>query len=241
MDVLEAGQNYVTFDVLFQCRPFEKTVALSVPTQSTVDDVISRASKHLGTEFRSISIFGRHLDQDGLFADYFEPDATFVLHIVPGAAAGTLLCECCEETWLLHIEVEAAELLLAKGGGQWKIGEFNAKVVGKAPVLVLVEFAGGVCGGCAAIPFENGYEWTADPTGTSFVFSLRPTAARYTLEDGAKALGLGDWSFSFGTGCLRVYCDGDMSRLENTYGVPSGWASDGCVEFARFEVWRLAP
>jgi hypothetical protein len=191
-----------------------------------------------------------------LFADHFEPDATFVLHVTPGAASGTLLAECFDDAKSLQIEVEAAELLLSKGAGPWDFDEFKAKVVGKAPVLVLVEtnawrpcleWKGNVCGGFAAVPFEvrtgwNG-EWAADPTGESFVFSLRPTAARYSLEDKSKALCIprGEIDlFAFGDCCLGIYDDDLVARYRWTHAVPAGWQSGGSVEFARFEVWRVA-
>jgi hypothetical protein len=105
--------------------------------------------------------------------------------------AGTLLAECASDVDALGLELKVAELLLAKGSGPWKVSEFKAKVVGKGPLLVLVEFGDGVSGGFAAVPFENLDGYTADPMGTSFVFSLRPTAARCPIKSKAKALDLG--------------------------------------------------
>jgi hypothetical protein len=78
-----SGSDEGTFEVLFQCGPSKETATLSVSTKSTVQEVISCASKHFGGEFQVISIFGQHLDRSHLFADYFEPDATFVLHALP--------------------------------------------------------------------------------------------------------------------------------------------------------------
>jgi hypothetical protein len=140
------------------------------------------------------------------------------------------------------LAIKPAELLLAKGAGEWDFGELRAKVIGKAPILVIVEFAGGVCGGFAAVPFQDKMdEWIADPTGASFVFSLRPTVARYPLKGKTKAVFLDSrcgGGFKFGAPCLGIWNDGDMSRREETYAVPSGWG--GCVEFTRFEVCRVA-
>jgi hypothetical protein len=154
--------------------------------------------------------------------------------------AGTLLAENAAGVRALWLKV--AELLLAQGSGGWDVGEFNANVVGKAPVLVLVEFAGGVCGGLAAVPFERRkFGFIPDPTGTSFVFSLRPKAARYALKDKAEALCLGPKGFAFGDCCIGILDDGWMMKREQCYAVPSGWAAEGeGVEFARFEVWRVA-
>jgi uncharacterized small protein (DUF1192 family) len=154
--------------------------------------------------------------------------------------AGTLLSENAAGVKALGLELKGVERLLAKGRGRWKIGEFKSKVVGKAPVLVLVEWAGGICGGFAAVPFESGCSYTADPTGTSFVFSLQPTEARYALKNKATALIVALAGFRFGVGCLGVYYDGDMARCEETYAVPSCWGTGGCVMFTRFEVWRVA-
>jgi hypothetical protein len=166
---------------------------------------------------------------------------------------GTLLAENAKAVEALPIKLKTAELLLAKGAGPWDIGEFKAKVVGRAPLLVIVEFldstdhwgethAGDVCGGFAAVPFEDKmYKYVADPTGASFVFSLRPTAARYPLKDEASAVILGSGGggcFWFGY-CLEICSDGDMYRNEETYAVPSGWKTGSFVKFTRFEVWRV--
>jgi hypothetical protein len=83
-------------------------------------------------------------------------------------------------------------------------------------------------------------EFVADPTGASFVFSLRPTTARYPLKDKAKALILkAGGAFLFGQDCLTIGNDGAMRRWEYTYAVPSGWTTGGYVKFTRFEVWRV--
>jgi hypothetical protein len=156
--------------------------------------------------------------------------------------AGTLLAENAPAVKALGLEIKVAEVLLRRGGGWWEFGEFKARVVGKAPILVLVEFGfrGEVCGGFAAVPFENGgSHFIGDPIGTSFVFSLRPTAARYRLKDRDQALLLGSDVFAFGDGCIGVWGNGDMDWGENTYAVPSGWATAGRVKFRRFEVWRV--
>ena len=135
-----------------------------------------------------------------------------------------------------------AELLLAKGEGAWNYAEFESKVAGKSPVLVLVESELGICGGLAAVPFlAESAQFVPDPVGASFVFSLRPTAARYPLEDKARAVQL--WqggSFWFGD-CIGIYSYGRMIRHERTYAVTSGWeAYERDPMFTRFEVWRIS-
>jgi cell division protein FtsB len=165
--------------------------------------------------------------------------------------AGTLLAENAQAVESLPVKLQMAELLLAKDAGPWDFGEFKARVVGKAIVECVDgtnrfgdHHAGGVCGGFAAVPFQDKMdEFVADPTGASFVFSLGPTVARYPLQDKARALFLGSgkggaFMFLFAL-CLRIFNEGDMSRLENTYAVPSGWKTSGYVKFTRLEVWRV--
>jgi hypothetical protein len=172
----------------------------------------------------------------GSFVDFFEPDAVYVLHVEPKVAAGTLLAGCLDELKSISIEVKSAELLLAKGEGRWDLREFKEKVVGQAPLVVLVESELGICGGFAAVPFPD-KEWVADASGATCVFSVTPTTARYPLKGKAKALYLGPIGLSFNGG-LGIWCDGKMTRFEHTYAVPSGWAR-GYSKFTRFECWRL--
>jgi hypothetical protein len=237
-----AAGEVVTFDVLLRSEQSQETVALSIPKTSAIGEVVSIASKHFETEFTAISLSGVKLDVNDSFVDYFEPDETFVLHIGPKLAPGTLLAENAQAVESLQVMLQVAELLLAKGAGEWPFDEFKAKVVGKAPLLVIVEFAGGVCGGFAAVSFpDKAEEFVADPTGASFVFSLQPTA-RYPLKDSLEALILDSTPcFAFGNGCLGIFSDGDMGREERSYAVPSGWETDGYVKFTRFEVWRVTP
>jgi hypothetical protein len=231
-----------TFDVLLRNEQSQEIIALSIPRTSGIGEIISIASKHFHTEFTAISLCGVRLGMNDSLVDYFEPDEMFVLHIGPQVAPGTLLAENARAVESLPINLQVAELLLAKGAGEWPFDEFRAKVIGAAPLIVLVEFAGGVCGGFAAVPFPAREGWAADSTSSSFLFSLRPTAARYPLKDKAndklEALKLGTMSFKFGDQGLTIWNDGDMLRRVDTYAVPSGWAR-WYVKFTRFEVWRV--
>jgi hypothetical protein len=155
-------------------------MSLSVPTRSTINEVIALASKSFYREFRAISVFGQQLDGNELFADHFEADAKFVVHLLP---EGTLLAECFESS--------KPSTRPNRSGSRWRpLCSSSQRVwtrgrsmsLRKAPVIVLIEFAGGVCGGFTAIPFEDARH-VADSTGTSFVFSLRPKAQRYQLAD----------------------------------------------------------
>jgi hypothetical protein len=112
--------------------------------------------------------------------------------------ARTLLATNAQALRSLQIELRAAELLLEKGAGKWPFEEFQGFVAGRAPVLVLVEAACGVCGGFATIPFAAGEGRGWDPTCTTFVFSLSPTAARCPLKKKTEALHLGRSGFMFG-------------------------------------------
>jgi hypothetical protein len=73
-------------------------------------------------------------------------------------------------------EINFTDLLLARGAGSLEDDALIVKVVGRTPILVLVESTGNVSGGPAALPFRNRGLRIAEPTGISFVFSLPPVA-----------------------------------------------------------------
>ena len=235
-----AGTGDGTFDVLFRSERSQDVVTLSIPKTLTNKDVLQRASQHFETEFNAISVSDVKLDLGGSFVDFFEPDAVYVLHVQPKVAAGTLLAGSLDELNSISIEVKSAELLLAKGEGPWDIREFKEKVVGQAPLVVLVESELGICGGFAAVPFPDRVDKVvADPSGATCVFSIKPTTARYPLENKAGALWLGSRSFAF-VGCLGIFDNGKMSRWKDTYAVPSGWKTSWPYpKFTRFECWRV--
>lgn len=114
-------------------------------------------------------------------------------------------------------------------------------VVEFAFVLVLAfAFAGGNCGGFAALPFHEEGGPVAELTGASFVSTIRPMTAR--VREGVRAFSLGAQvgpnRFEFGDGCLRSWDDDNLLRLEKVYAVPSRWETR-CVQFTRFEAWRV--
>ena len=191
-----AGTGDGTFDVLFRSELSQDVVTLSIPKTLMNKDVLEVASQHFETEFNAISVSDVKLDLGGSFVDFFEPEAVYVLHVQPKVAAGTLLAGSLDELKSISIEVKLAELLLAKGEGRWDIREFEEKVVGQAPLVVLVESELGICGGFAAVPFpDEETEWVADPSGETCVFSFKPPTARYPLQDKAEALYLGPGGF----------------------------------------------
>jgi hypothetical protein len=91
-----------------------------------------------------------------------------------------------------------------------------------------------------SVPFEDEEdEVVGDPFGAIRVFSIEPTTARYPLKDRTAALCLRSWYFSF-YGCLTIFDDGGMVRLEETYAVPSGWETRfPHPKFTRIEIWRI--
>jgi hypothetical protein len=240
------GSDDGTFDVLFQCGPSKETVTLSVPTNSPVEEVILCASKHFGREFSAISIFDQQLEGNHLFADYFEPDATFVLEVPPEAAAGTLLNECQSEVESLPLEVKAAKLLLANSGNITK-EEWQAAVGDAAPTLVLLELVNGVvCGGVAAVGWPKGGESSSDPSGASFVFSLRPKLKRFGLKSRERALDDVGRLKMFGYD-LQIWGDqghccsheGDQYAGPRAGGELIGAKAGEDVDIVRMEVWQL--
>jgi hypothetical protein len=156
---------------------------------------------------------------------------------------GTLFAANSEAIVSLGLSWETAELL-ARGAGKWDFSEFRAKVVGKAPTLVLLESEDGLCGGYAAVPWAAGVGPVSDPSGASFVFSIKPKVERFALVDKDLAIGGCSDGFAFGDGCVWIWNDGEFARHENTYAVPKGWARGKSElgvypKFTRFEVWHL--
>jgi hypothetical protein len=72
------------------------------------------------------------------------------------------------------------------------------------------------------------YPWTADPTGASFMLSLRPTAAPHQLKDLSMALGLGDEGFTFGGAWLG---DSTIDPISGSHGLLAlvDMAIGGCL------------
>jgi hypothetical protein len=85
-----------------------------------------------------------------------------------------------------------------------------------------------------------------DPSGTSFLFSIKPKIEAFMLVDKPRAILCIPQvhAFGLGAGCLLIREDGTLERHEATYAVPKGWAR-GSIEgearpkIGRFEIWRL--
>jgi hypothetical protein len=148
-----------------------------------------------------------------------------------------------------NASLRGAELLLARDAGKWDFWEFLAKVLGKARTLVLVDSELGLCGGYAAVPWATSDEWVSDPSGASFVFTIKPKVDRFALVSKALAIHSpiradDSEGFEFGGGCLQIWNDGLLVREKSTYAVPEGWAlgddeDEEYPKFTRFEIWQL--
>ena len=81
----------------------------------------------------------------------------------------------------------------------------------------------------------------SDDSGKSFVFSIRPTAARGTLRDRGHALDREVERIRFGDGALAVHVTGKaFTYARGGYETPIGWGGiDRIRSFRRFEIWRL--
>jgi hypothetical protein len=103
-------------------------------------------------------------------------------------APGTLFASKSQEIASFGVSWRGAELLFACDGGKWAEGAVTAKVAGKAPTLVLVNSPLGLCGGYTNVPRPASAGWVADPSGTSFVFSLKPKVDRFASLDSDHAI-----------------------------------------------------
>jgi hypothetical protein len=176
--------------------------------------------------------------------------ATLIAPVTPSVAGapGALLAECLSEVESLPLDVKTAKLLLANCGEF--TGEKWEDAVGDAvPTLVLLELANGVvCGGVAGVAWPKGCGSSADASGTSFIFSLRPKMARYALKSRSDRNALADagdlkkFGFDLHIWGSRGQC---VSPGEHQYVGPRG-AGDltgarrcAFVGIIRLEVWQL--
>jgi hypothetical protein len=192
------------------------------------------------------------LDCDHLFADYFEPDATYLIKLVYDFPEGSLMLKCGAKMESCGITIMKAKLLLERMAGPFDMEEFVAKVVRPEanPTLLLLEWKPGfVVGGFASVAWpkdENLFgTYAADPEKKSFIFSLEPEWRRFDVLSADNALARFDvvWrSFKFGND-LSVFDDGTCWNKTCFYaggrehgGFPLG---SGYDRFRRFELWAL--
>jgi hypothetical protein len=236
-----------------QCTVGEDHVCIEVPTNCSVGDVVKKAFEVTGKKGLSIWSSDIRLDCGQLFANYFEPEATYVIKLANDFADGSLMLTSSEKLEGFGIDLTNAKLLMEMKAGPFDMGEFVTKVVEPEvnPTVLLLEWQPGfVVGGFAGVPWpkdeSDGYEfrYAADPEKKSFIFSFEPKARRFDLliADGALLRRTGEsWrSFIFGSD-LWVYDDGDCDGDSHAY---AGERDDdsfpgSLVPFSRFELWAL--
>jgi hypothetical protein len=194
------------------------------------------------------------LDCEHLFADYFEPEATYMIKLANDFPEGSLMLTSGEKLEDLGIDLTNAKLLMELNG-PFDMEEFVTKVVEPEvnPTVLLLEWKPGfVVGGFAGVPWPmdetslRDRHYGADPEKKSFIFSLEPKARRFDLLEASKALrraaGSSTRILMFGDD-LFVWDDGCCARRSNFYG---GGRDDGSfpdstgnVCFTRFELWAL--
>jgi hypothetical protein len=237
-----------------QCMIGEDRVCIEIPTDCSVGDVMKKVSEVTGKKGVSIWSCDILLNCEHLFADHFEPEATYVVKVDNDFPEGSLMLTSSDKLEGFGIDLTNAKLLMDVKG-RFKMGEFETKVV-KAevnPTLLLLAWKRGfVIGGLAGVPWpkvecRTGQKryFAADPEKKSFIFSLEPTARRFDVVKTDKALlrmtGVMWRSFQFAND-LIVYDDGDCAGKTSAY---AGERDDGSFPgftpgpFTRFELWAL--
>jgi hypothetical protein len=235
------------------CMIGEDRVCIEVPTDCSVGDVVKKVSEVTGKKGVSIWSSVLHLDCDQLFADHFEPEATYVIRLVNDFPEEGLMLTSSEKLESFGIDLTNARLLM-EAKGPFDMEEFVTKVVEPEvnPTVFLLEWKPGiVVGGFAGVAWPEDSRWgsdcyAADPQKKSFVFSLEPQARRFDLLVASKALrrmwGLRERYLIFGDDLL-VGDDGCCASGSIFY---RGGREDGSfpdstfgVQFKRFELWAL--
>jgi hypothetical protein len=138
------------------------------------------------------------LDPRHLFADYFEPEATYRIKLANDFPDGSLMLNSIEKLERFGIALVNAKLLMDAKSGPFDMEEFVRTVVNSEmnPTLLLLEWKQGfVVGGFAAVPWPKhesplagAYSFATDARTHSFIFSLEPKARRFDLLRADKAL-----------------------------------------------------
>jgi hypothetical protein len=195
------------------------------------------------------------LDAEQLFADYFEPDQTFVLHgdqIAPDSVASAFSPVLKE--WL---GATAPLQLLFKSSDAEDVKGFHHACDGKANTLVIVRSKeGNIFGGFAVPAWDSSTNgWKDDPTQLSFIFVLKNTfgdpPTRFPMKSTKYAIlckaGFGP---SLGGGCEFTLWDGTRtyaylcSYVDKLGRGTAAFVSTGTgrqrFEVDSYEVWAAA-
>jgi hypothetical protein len=237
-----------------ECAVGEDHVCIEVPIDCSVCDVLKKYSETTGRKGVSVWSSDARLEYDQLFADYFEPEATYLIKLANDFPEGSLMLKSGEKLESFGIDLTTAKLLMDVKAGPFDMEEFVTTVVEPEvnPTLLLLEWKPGfVIGGLAAVSWpkdeRHGLSFccAADQERKSFIFSLEPKVRRFDLLKPDLALMRrtnSSWrSFGFGND-LNVYDDGDCDSLAgSSFGVRDD-ASFPCerpVRLTRFELWAL--
>jgi hypothetical protein len=237
-----------------QCVIGEERVCIEVPSDRSVGDVMRKVSEVTGKTGVSIWSSEVQLECESLFADYFEPEATYVIKLANDFPEGSLMLPSSDKLEGFGVDLTNAKLLM-EVKGRFDMEEFVTKVVepGVNPTLFMLEWQPGfVAGGFAGVPWPKNEtsvrhpHYAADPEKKSFIFSLEPKARRFDLLQAGKALrraaGSSTRIIMFGDD-LIVCDDGCCARAFDFYagGREDGSFPDstGHVRFTRFELWAL--
>jgi hypothetical protein len=164
-----------------QCMIGEDRVCIEVPTDCSGGDVVKKASEVAGRKGVSIWSSDIRLDGEHPFADYFEPEATYVIKLVNDLPESSLMLTSSEKLEGFGIDLTNAKLLMEVKAGPFDMEGFVTKVVEPEmnPTVLLLEWQPGfVVGGFAGVPWPKRESlfgsFAADPEKKSFIFSLEP-------------------------------------------------------------------
>jgi hypothetical protein len=238
-----------------QCMIGEDRVCIEVPEDCSVGDVMKKVYEVTGKKGVSIWSSDIRLDCEQMFADYFEPEATYVVKLVGDFPEGSLMLSSGEKLGGFGIDLTKGKLLMKVKASSFEMEEFVTKVVEPEvnPTVLLLEWQPGfVVGGFAGVPWPKdesqvgGEEhYAADPEKKSFIFSLDPKARRVDRLTADKARAR--WRNGDSRSVLFGYdfiVGGDGACVSRSKCYAGGRDDDSFpglagVSFTRFELWAL--
>jgi hypothetical protein len=239
----------MSFEV--KCVVGEDHFCIEVPIDSSVGEVLKKASGHSGMKGVSLWYSDIPLNCDHQFADYFEPDVIYHVRVGGNYPNGVLLNSNEAKLSVLGVNLTAPKLLMQVGELEWSMDEFWQKTDDYAPTLVLMRMKNGTeCGGVATVPWPKKGMLAGVPAKGSFIFSLGALPARFDLVKSETALVCGFLWFAFGRAPSDLFIRSD-SRDCGSYGqgdyagprekgqLVGGTAETWLQPYERWELWRL--